>query len=159
MKMRKISKLLFIFIFLCAMQSFGQNAIGLRLGQWGPDISFQTNKITPERIEADFGWSIVQNWYNWNFTGLYQWVRPIVNNFYWQAGGGLGVSGWYYQHDPQLVKEKEGIALYFILNGGAEYNFTEVPLQVSIDSRISPPLIPKGRFRIIDLGVSVRYKF
>jgi len=158
--MKKTAILLLLLTFLICNKLNGQdNAIGLRLGFSGFEASFQTSQIVPNRLEADFGWGWVNNWFNWNLTGIYQFVFPIENNFYWFAGPGFGIGSWQYRGKVLELKENEGVSLFFVLNTGAEYNFKEVPFQVSLDLRLKPYIVNKGDSRYVDIGVAVRYRF
>jgi len=157
--MKKVTILLLLLIFISLGKSYGQNAIGLRLGFSGFEASFQTSKIVPNRLEADFGGGWTYNWFNWNFTGIYQFVFPIENNFYWYVGPGLGIGSWEYRGKILELKQDDGVSLFFVANAGAEYNFKEIPFQVSFDLRLKPYLIYKGSARYVDLGVAVRYSF
>jgi len=157
--MKKALILLVLLILIPLEQSNGQSAIGLRLGFSGFEASYQTSQIVPHRLEGDFGWGWTRNWFHWELTGIYQFVFPIENSFYWYAGPGFGLGSWQYRgRFKELIKD-EGVSLFFVANAGAEYSFTEIPFQVSLDLRAKPYLLHKGNARYVDLGVAVRYRF
>ena len=139
-------------------KSFGKNAIGLRLGFTGFEASFQTSEFIPNRLEANFGWGWTYNWFNLNFTGIYQFVFPITKPFCWYVGPGIGLGSWQYK-GLYPDRYKGGITLCFVANAGAEYNFTDVPFQLSFDVRLKPYLIYNANAKYIDLGVALRYRF
>ena len=156
--MRKKSYFILVFLLLLSLQLYGQNAIGLRFGATGAEVSFQTNKLFPNRLELDAGWGWNTNWHNCNFTGIYQWVFPIESGFYWYVGPGAALGFWNYI-GKYPDDHRGGVSIAIVLNGGAEYNFSEIPLQVSMDLRLTPYLIHRGNAYWFDLGISARYLF
>ena len=158
--MKKLLFLTFYLLFFISVQTFGQdNAIGLRLGggsNIGAEISFQTPFLS-DRAEIDLGWGGGGDWVSWKLTGLYQWVMPIESGFYWYLGVGPSIGSWEYIGD-NLKNKKEGVSLSAALNGGAEYRFSEIPIQISLDVRPEIPLIYRGTYGWW-LAVGVRYRF
>ena len=136
----------------------GQNAIGLRLGATGAEVSFQTTNIFPDRLEADVGWSWSPGWNSCIVTGIYQFVFPIESGFFWHAGAGAALGLWSYT-GKNPTDYKGGVSLAVVLNGGAEYKFTEIPVQVSLDLRLSPYIHRRGAAPWFDLGIGLRYLF
>ena len=156
--MKKSQYLIIVILLLLTARLSGQNAIGLRIGAGGAEISFQTSNIFPDRLEADIGWSWSPGWNSCIFTGIYQWVFPIESGFNWHAGAGAALGLWSYTgREPE--KYNGGISLALVLNGGAEYNFTEIPVQLSLDLRLTPYLLSRGATPWFDLGIGIRYLF
>jgi hypothetical protein len=135
----------------------GDNAIGLRFGGGvgnDSEITFQT-PLDQNRGELDLGFGNRGKFSYWKLTGLYQWVKPIDGGFYWYLGLGPSVGSW--AHD---YNNESGIFLAAALNLGVEYNFSEIPLQISIDTRpelslVNPPDDPFG----FGLALALRYRF
>jgi len=135
----------------------GDQAIGLHFGGgigYGTEISFQT-PFKKDRAELDLGLGNRNDYSYWNLTGLYQWVMPIESGFNWYLGAGPSLGNW--SHDDN---NNSGVYLAAALNAGIEYNFSEVPLQISIDTRpelslVNPPDDPFGW----GLSLALRYRF
>ncbi len=133
------------------------NALGLRFGGgvgYGTEISFQT-PFNNNRGEFDLGFGDRGDFTYWNLTGLYQWVMPIESGFYWYLGLGPSLGNWAYNDNNDT-----GIYLAAALNAGIEYNFSEIPLQISLDTRpefsfVNPPDDAFG----FGLALALRYRF
>lgn len=137
-------------------QEISKNVLGLRLGDnngFGTEISYQRGLSDNNRIEADLGWRNNHNVSAFKLTGIYQWVWEIDNNFNWYAGAGAGVGSW-------STSGTNGCFAYVAGNVGIEYNFKEVPIQLSIDYR--PEFGGHGYFNNnygSDIALGIRYKF
>ncbi len=135
----------------------GENALGIRAGGgigFGNEISFQT-PFENNRGELNIGRGARGDFAYFNLTGIYQWVTPIESGFNWYIGFGPSIGNW--AHD---YNDDNGVYIAAVLNGGLEYNFSEVPFQISIDSRpefslVNPPDDPFG----LNLGLGIRYRF
>lgn len=138
------------------------SGIGLRFGGGtisGAEVTFQT-PLWGQRLEADLGWGGNSNWGYVNVTGLYQWVFPIEHGFKWYIGLGPSIGNWVYRGDKDYDdRPHAGFGIGLALNGGAEYNFPEIPLQVSLDTRPTFNMIDVGDSGWFGLAASVRYKF
>jgi len=123
-------------------------AIGLRFGGWGTEISYQHPLSSSNRVEANLGFL-----YGDGFTlnGIYQWVwdlsvlAPGVN---WYAGAGASIGSVYSNVNLALAGQV-----------GIEYNFKEIPIQISLDYRPSFFLMKSAGFIGEDGALSIRYKF
>jgi len=159
--MKKIALLAIGMFMLIPMTSFGRGkAIGLRFGGGslvGAEVSYQT-PFGGERLEADLGWGGNSNWNYWNLAGIYQWVMPIEDGFRWYLGLGPSLGSWNYVGDYDDDNDG-GMSLSLALNAGIEYNFSEIPLQLSIDTRPELGIIRKGDNGWFGLALAVRYKF
>jgi hypothetical protein len=141
---------------ICKAQR-GDHAIGLRFGGGvGHDveITFQT-PFNSNRAELDLGFGGRGDFDYWKLTGVYQWVMPIESGFYWYLGLGPSLGSWSHNDNND-----SGVYLGVALNAGVEYNFEEVPLQISIDTRPELALsdIPGDAFGF-GLALSFRYRF
>lgn len=137
-------------------QEISKNVLGLRLGDnngFGSEISYQRGLSDNNRIEADLGWRNNHNVSAFKLTGIYQWVWEIDNNFNWYAGAGAGLGSW-------RASGTNGSFAYVAGNVGIEYNFKEVPIQLSLDYR--PEFGGHGYFNnnySSDIALGIRYKF
>lgn len=160
--------LLFVFLLIILAidtqaQDISKNALGLRLGDndgFGGEISYQRGLGSNNRLEVDLGWRNSKDVDAFKIVGLYQWVWNIDGGFNWYAGVGGGVGSWSYNANGEKASGS------FILGAGdigIEYNFSEIPLQLSLDLR--PEIYfgndyqnYKDRFGP-DIALGIRYKF
>lgn len=142
--------------FTAQSQEISKNVLGLRLGDnngFGTEISYQRGLSDNNRIEANLGWRNNHNVSALKLTGIYQWVWEIDNNFNWYAGAGAGLGSW-------SNSDSNGSFVYISGNVGIEYNFEEVPIQLSLDYR--PEFGGHGYFNNnygSDIALGIRYKF
>ncbi len=101
-------------------------------------------------------------WRGVNITGLYEVHKQIFDvsrlNFYYGAGAHIGFwrgykkHPWFIDDEPYTVLGIDGIL-------GLEYNFTEVPINVSIDWKPAINIIGYYGFWGDEGALSVRYIF
>lgn len=159
--MKKIILLTFGILFLFSALSYSQinQALGLRIGGGnavGVEINYQT-PIQDNRLELGLGFGNHSHWDFWKLAGIYQWVMPIDNGFNWYLGAGATLGNWSYD-GPYNVHD-EGISLALALNAGVEYNFDEIPLQLSLDTRPELFLVQNGDDSWFGLALGIRYVF
>ncbi|TAJ13266.1 hypothetical protein DMA11_09480 [Marinilabiliaceae bacterium JC017] len=145
--------------FASMAQSSDRN-IGLRLGGghgFGAEISYQ-QPFEYNRIEVDLGWGSSSHWNGWGLTGLYQWVMPIESGFNWYLGVGPSL-GYWSEKDEDKDIDDQGMYLAAAGDIGIEYNFTEIPIQISLDARPELGLINRWDAFDMSLGFSIRYRF
>ena len=129
--------------FTAEAQTISKNALGLRLGGnngFGGEISYQRGLSKNNRLELDLGWRNRSN-YNDNdyddnaikLAALYQWVWNIDGGFNWYAGVGGGVGN--YSYDDSDDKRYSDTFVFAAGDIGIEYNFSEAPIQLSLDFR------------------------
>jgi len=131
-----------------------QNAIGVRLGGgqgFGAELSYQQSLGGFNRLEADLGW---KNYYglSWfSLAALYQAHFDIkaVPNLGWYAGVG-GRFDLYTSYGTQL-------AIGVAAQGGLDYHFDAIPLQLSLDIRPCLYLYPTTDFWWGDIALGIRY--
>lgn len=155
--------------FTAQAQDISKNALGLRLGDnrgFGGEISYQRGLSDNNRLEFDLGFRN-DNRDNHDIdaiklVGLYQWVWNIEGGFNWYAGVGAGLSMWdnnYYYNNGNTYDEN-GVFVFAAGDIGIEYNFKEVPIQLSLDAR---PEIGFNTYNDddfgVDIGLGVRYRF
>ena len=146
-------------------QDISKNALGLRIGDndgFGGEISYQRGLSKNNRLELDLGWRNSKDVDAFKLVGLYQWVWNIEGGFNWYAGVGAGVGSWSY--------DKNGVSdsgTFVLVAGdlGIEYNFSEAPIQLSLDIRPELYLNNNGdnQFRENnfgpDIALGIRYRF
>lgn len=163
--------ILFAFILLgLGLNSYAQditkNALGIRLGDndgFGGEISYQRGLIKNNRLELDLGWRDGKDYSAFKLSGLYQWVWKIEDNFNWYAGIGGGIGSW--NGDDLTVNgvrlNGESETVIFVAGDiGIEYNFQEVPIQLSLDFR--PEIYFNDNTNNDfgpDIALGIRYRF
>lgn len=143
-------------------QNISKNALGLRLGNndgFGGEVSYQRGLSKDNRLELDLGWRNSNYVDAIKLTGLYQWVWNIDGGFNWYAGVGAGLGSWNYDYNGN---KNNGTFFFAAGDIGLEYNFKEVPIQLSLDLRPELYFNSNG-YRDNnfgpDLGLGIRYKF
>lgn len=145
-------------------QDISKNALGLRFGgdsQFGAGINYQRALQKNNRLELELGWRNNSNYDAFKLTGIYQWVWNIDGGFNWYAGPGIGVGSYSHKYKANGKSHKDSGA-YGLITGdiGIEYNFSEVPIQISLDFRPEIYLNDDYRDGIhSDFGLGIRYKF
>jgi len=146
-------------------QDISKNALGLRLGDndgFGGEISYQRGLSKNNRLEFDLGWRNSKHVDAMKLVGLYQWVWDIDKGFNWYAGVGAGIGSWRYDYNGF---SENGSIILAAGDLGIEYNFAEVPLQLSLDLRPEFYLNNTGdnKFREDnfgpDIALGIRYRF
>lgn len=168
--MMKMTNLFWSLIFLTSIgfstqaQEFSKHALGLRLGDgdgFGTEISYQLGLTEANRLEVDLGFRSGDDFDGFKLTGVYQWVWNLEGNFNWYAGAGGGLGSYEYDirvpNGPNVSDDET----FLLVAGqiGISYNFDEIPLQLSIDTR---PELGFGDYRDdleIDLALGIRYRF
>ena len=147
-------------------QDISKNALGLRLGDndgFGGEISYQRGLGKNNRLELDLGFRNSNNVDSFKLAGIYQWVWNIEGGFNWYAGLGGGLGSYSYNYKVGNDKfEDSGLILFVAGDLGIEYNFKEVPIQLSLDIR--PELyFDSEKYRNDsfgpDLALGIRYRF
>lgn len=145
-------------------QSISKNALGLRIGgdsQFGVGVNYQRALQKNNRLELELGWRNSSDYNAVKVTGIYEWVWNIEGGFNWYAGPGLGIGTYSHKYKVKGYEYKNSGA-YGLITGniGIEYNFNELPLQVSFDFRPEIYLNDNYRDGIHgDFGLGIRYKF
>jgi opacity protein-like surface antigen len=143
-------------------QDISKNTFGVKLGSndgFGGELSYQRGLSKNNRLEFDLGWRNNNNVAAFKLAGLYQWLWNIDKGLNWYAGVGAGVGSWSYDYNGN---KNNGTFLFGAGDIGIEYNFSEVPIQVSLDLRPELYFNSDG-YRDSnfgpDLGLGIRYKF
>lgn len=131
------------------------SGIGVRLGGgqgYGAELSTLWN--FGNRVEIDLGWNSGDNYTGFSLTGIYQWQGEIGSGFGWFAGVGARVAYWNWE-----VTDDSDIALGLAGQAGLEYQFSAIPIQLSLDIRPCFWLIPDTDFHWGDIALGIRYTF
>ena len=134
------------------------SGIGVRLGGgqgFGAELSTMWN--FGNRTEIDLGWSSGDHHTNISLTGIYQWQGDIASGFGWFAGVGARLAMWSWDNDHN--DGDTDFALGLAGQAGIEYQFSAVPIQVSLDIRPCFWLIPETDFHWGDIALGIRYMF
>lgn len=136
--------------------AFAANAqnIGGRFGGgtgYGAEFSYQHYMGGPNRLELDLGFSRRNDNYI-NFAIAYHWIFPIAGDFSWFIGPAANLGHC----------RNHGLGLAGGVQGGAEWNPKNVPLQLALDVRPLYDFImdPACDYNGFGYGVafSVRYR-
>jgi opacity protein-like surface antigen len=156
--------LLFAFILaLASSTAFSQvnpHALGIRFGggnSFGTEISYQHGLSDINRLEVGLGLKTHSDWSGFNLAGAYQWVWNIEGGFNWYAGPGAQLGSWSYKSGVE--GSNDGFYIGILGQIGIEYNFSEVPIQIGIDTRPVIGLINSSDDFDIDLSLGIRYVF
>lgn len=151
--------------------------IGVRLGNGyatSVEFSYQHPLAPTRRLEFDASSAFGTNWVSIGATGLHQWVFNIENGFQWYLGIGASIGNTftdyeYYDYYNGYGKVKNERQSYFTMalnpNGGVEYCFKNIPLQLAVDARPNINLLnvdQKGNdIHLLEpsIGVCARYIF
>jgi len=158
--MKRFSLIIIAFLFFIPTVMTSQDrAIGLRFGGgnfFGAEISYQ-GPFNRDRKELNLGMGSSSDWTYWTLNGLYQWVFPIEQGFNWYVGLGPTIGNLSYRGNDHDISNEIYLAL--ALNGGIEYNFSEVPLRISIDARPELAIVNADSAGMLGLALGVRYRF
>ncbi len=131
------------------------SGIGVRLGGgqgYGAELSTLWN--FGNRVEIDLGWNSDEGYTGFSLTGIYQWQGEIGSGFGWFAGVGARLAYWNWE-----VTDDSDIALGLAGQAGLQYQFSAIPIQLSLDIRPCFWLIPDTDFHWGDIALGIRYTF
>lgn len=157
-----MKKILLTVVAIFAMSTMANAQIqdlGVRIGGgqgYGAEFSAMWG-MGGNRLELDLGWGSNDHHTNLSLAGIYQWTGDLGSNFGWYAGVGARVAMWswengYHNGDSQ-------VALALVGQAGLEYNFSAVPIQLTLDIRPNFWLIPETSFHWGDIALGIRYRF
>lgn len=156
----KTIPLTFILLFCAHAHAQSLSSLGLRLGGGfiggdGAEINGRFG-MGSGRIEGALAWSGGKDYSSLFLSGVYQIVKPLKNNFDYFYGMGLAV-GLDSRSSSGFSGTSVTAGVPFQL--GIEYNFTELPLNISLDVRPIVTLNRNGIFVPSSLGLGLRYLF
>jgi len=158
--------MLFGIAFSSQAQDIAKNALGLRLGDndgFGGEISYQRGLSDNNRLELDLGFRNSNDYDAFKLTGIYQWVWNIEGGFNWYVGVGGGIGSWSYDRKIGNDRYKDNGTILFVAGDlGIEYNFSEAPIQLSLDIRpeiyFNSDNYREDNFGP-DIALGIRYRF
>ncbi len=132
-----------------------KTAIGLRLG---PSSGLSVKHFLNEKAALEG--ILARRWRGFNLTGLYEINMEIasVTGLNWYYGGGAHVGFWQgYPGHPWFNDNRSYTVLGIDGIIGLEYNFAEVPINLSLDWKPDLNLFGYKGIWGKDVAVSVRY--
>ena len=157
-----MKKLIIAIVAVFAMSSVASAQIqdlGVRIGGgqgYGAELSAMWG-LGGNRLETDLGWSSGDHHSSLSLAGIYQWTGEIGSGFGWYAGVGARLAMWSW--DNGYNNGDTDFALALVGQGGIEYNFDAIPIQLSVDIRPNFWLIPETSFHWGDIALGIRYRF
>lgn len=130
--MKRITILLLGIIFSTAMfaQNFPDQTIGARFAggnAFAAELSYQ-KALGSNRLELDGGIYGNSEYSHVYGVAIYQWNKNIIDNLNWYYGLGAGAGTYIDGSNTTLSVAIAGQI-------GIEYNFNEIPIQLSLDYR------------------------
>ncbi len=150
--MKKTALTILIITFsITAFSQIPPNTLGLRLGGgfgFNFEASYQRAFTEKTRMELGMGMGVDSGNTGFNISGTYQWVWNIEGGLNWFAGPGAQIGSW-------------AGNLYMGLHGqtGIEYLFSEIPIQIAIDTRPTIGIVNAANDFEINVNVAIRYVF
>jgi hypothetical protein len=156
--MKKLMLVLLIALFI-GLNSNAQDyntGIGLR-GGWGTGLTVKHFLNAKAAVEGIFD----SRWHGFSVTGLYEMHSRAFDadrlNFYYGVGGHIGFWDGRYYRDYDRDRNYTVIGIDGIL--GLEYNFKEIPFNLSIDWKPAFNLTDSSGFWGDGGAISIRYIF
>lgn len=152
----------FLFILLLFVSSQIVNAqdyttgIGLR---GGPSSGITIKHFVSDKVALE---GIVSTrWGGWNITGLYEMTRSInkVDRLNWYYGVGAHIGSWNGDRNPWFTDKDDHLVIGADLILGIEYNFSEIPFNVSVDIKPAFNIIGYSGLWGDEGALSLRYIF
>ena len=142
-------------------QGISKNAIGLKFTSSriaGGEVTYQRAVGDNNRLELNLGFANAKHFSAVKITGLYEWVFPIENGFYWYVGAGGSLGSWSHKHDSH---KDDGAIVALSGIGGIEYHLKPAPFQFFIDLKPNIYITEYHDYNNINLeiGIGARYKF
>ena len=157
--MKKVYSLIVFLVLLTFAASAQPRAVGLRVGNYGVDVSYENFAGEQDFLEFELGLDNVFNSNAFHLDGIYNFMitRPDWSAYgQWgvYAGPGASVAVWDNGEGDNVVYAG------LLGNVGIEYVF-DIPLQISLSLR-PRMMFGDGKIRrngLFSLGLGVRYMF
>lgn len=166
--MNKLRVLAFlVFSIFLSMDSMAQldhtHAAGLRFGG-ATGFSYRYSLSGDRALEGILNWQSTSSASRFRIVGLYEYHKPLVDNFSWYYGfgGSLGSVRYksYKNADGTTVASSSDLMLSVDGIIGIAYDIPDSPLSISLDAKPYLDFIQESSIRWIDpFGFTVRYKF
>lgn len=148
-----------------------QHALGGRFGS-ATGFSYRYTLADDRAVEGILSIQSNSKSRRFRMVGLYQYHKPLAENFTWFYGFGGSVGSFRHKEvvrtwvndQGQTVTErtdpKSELALSIDGIVGIEYNIPTTPLSVSLDVKPYFDFLQESSIRLIDpFGLTIRYKF
>ena len=149
-----------------------QHAVGGRFGS-ATGFSYRYTLSDDRAVEGILSIQSNSKSRRFRMVGLYQYHKPLAENFTWFYGFGGSVGSFRYKSEvTQTTNPENGSVtttrtdpkseLALSIDGivGIEYNIPTTPLSVSLDVKPYFDFLQESSIRLIDpFGLTIRYKF
>lgn len=162
--MKTLKSILIALFAIATLSTQAQSAIGLRFNGGnisGADISYQMGMGDANRLQLDLGLGMGSDYFAFGLTGTYQWVFPFADaeGLQWFVGPGARLGFWDYNPEGS-DNDDNGINIGIGGIIGMDYTFSEVPIQLSLDTRPMFNLLGSDDYRgDFSVALGVRYVF
>ncbi len=158
---KQVLFVLLAFFSVGAIAQVNDHAVGLRFSGgnlFGGEINYQRGLSDINRLEIGLGLHSHSDGSGFNLAGIYQWVWNIDGGFNWYAGPGASLGSWSYKSGKSGTTDS---GFYMGIGGqvGIEYNFDEIPLNISVDTRPMFGLMNSYNDFNLGLALALRYAF
>ena len=140
-----------------------KHAIGVRFGS-SSGITYRHTLSEDRAFEGILGFQSNSKYKRTRLVGLYQYHKPLANDFSWYYGFGGSIGSFKYKSyrdgNGNQVDPNSEISLSVDGVVGIEYHVPGAPLALSLDVKPYFDFIQESTIRVIDpIGFSIRYKF
>lgn len=148
-----------------------QHAVGGRFGS-ATGFSYRYTLSDDRAVEGILSIQSNSKSRRFRMVGLYQYHKPLAENFTWFYGFGGSVGSFRYKSEVTQTTNSDGSVttrrtdpkseLALSIDGivGIEYNIPTTPLSVSLDVKPYFDFLQESSIRLIDpFGLTIRYKF
>lgn len=152
--MKKFFLTTMVLFAMSTMASAQIQTVGARFGGgqgYNAELSAQWG-FCGQRLETDLGWYSNKGVSALSLSGIYHWMYELDYGFSWYVGVGGHLGMWFADHTSD-------ISLGVMGQAGIEYNFDEIPLQLSLDLRPCFYLNPNTDLHWGDIAFGIRYRF
>lgn len=166
--MNKLSVLVFFVLstFFCK-ESFGQldhtHAAGLRFGG-ATGLSYRYTLAADRALEGILNLQSTSAASRFRIVGLYQYHKPLADNFSWYYGFGGSLGSVRYKAYTTSAGDRVDSSSDMMLSVdgiiGVAYDIPDSPIAISLDAKPYLDFLQESSIRWIDpFGFTVRYKF
>lgn len=162
----RLSLLAVLFFFFCQhsfAQLDSQHALGVRFGS-ATGISYRYALNDNRALEGILSIQSSSRTSRFRVVGLYQFHKPIAENFSWYYGFGGSLGSMKYKSYTQANGDKIDASSDLLLSVdgivGVAYDIPTTPLNISLDAKPYLDFLQESSIKWIDpFGFTIRYKF
>ncbi len=162
--LRVVSFLILSFFFFenSFAQLDSQHAIGVRFGS-ATGVSYRYSLTENRALEGILSVQSSSRTSRFRLVGLYQYHKPIAENFSWYYGFGGSFGSMRYKAytiGDQRIDASSDLLLSVDGIIGIAYDIPTTPIAVSLDAKPYLDFLQESSIRWVDpLGFTIRYKF